>query len=217
VPIYRNIKEYPSSTVTRSDMLMIQWDGSIFFANVASFKKRIRKQIGRFLEQNNYPKHWCLVLCFSGVNDIDFTGIEAMESFFKQLNEKENGMTLILCKVKTQVLNSLTVGNIICDDVIPQSHILWELHEAEKWWDNKVKVNKLNTKSEHDNIQLLNNDAMYNNVVHGFTETIHEEEEEEDEEEEEEDYEDYEDEESEEDEEEDEEEEEEEEIVIRQS
>merc|ERR1712113_119968 len=61
IPIYRNIKQYPSSTQTRDDMLMIEWDGSIFFANVASFKKRIRKQIGRFLEENNYPKHWCWV------------------------------------------------------------------------------------------------------------------------------------------------------------
>merc|ERR1712207_127865 len=106
------------------------------------------------------------------------------------LNDKENGMTMILCKVKTQVLNSLTVGGIICDDVIPKSNILWEIHGAEEWWDNQNKVNKLNTKSERDNIQLLNNDAMYNNMVHGFTETLHEEEEEEDEEE---DYEDYED------------------------
>merc|ERR1711933_696156 len=141
-----------------------------------------------------------------GVNDIDFTGIEAMESFFKQLNEKENGMTMILCKVKTQVLNSLTVGGIICDDVIPKSNILWEIHEAEEWWDNQNKTNKLNTKSERDNIQLLNNDAMYNNMVHGFTETLHEEEEEEDEEEE--DYEDDDD---------DDDEEEEEEIVVTQS
>merc|ERR1712130_48963 len=34
-PIYRNVKKYPSTT-KRSDMLMIRWDASIFFANTTS-------------------------------------------------------------------------------------------------------------------------------------------------------------------------------------
>merc|ERR1712024_360422 len=183
IPIYRNIKQYPSSTQTRDDMLMIEWDGSIFFANVASFKKRIRKQIGRFLEENNYPKHWCLVLCFSGVNDIDFTGIEAMESFFKELKEKEVGMTLVLTKVKVQVLNQLTIGEICGDGhIIPKENILWGIHEAEEWWDQKIgasnggkkvmdKYNGNGALSE-DETELLSDDgAADQGGVHGFTAT----------------------------------------------
>merc|ERR1712141_625319 len=68
-PIYRSVKMYPSNTEKRGDMLMIRWDAPIFFANASSLKKHI----GRFLEENDYPKPWCLVLDFSGVNDVDYS------------------------------------------------------------------------------------------------------------------------------------------------
>merc|ERR1712004_631804 len=109
------------------DMLMIRWVAPIFFANTASFKSRVKKHIGRFLEENEYPKRWCLVLDFSGVNGVDFTAIEMLEAFFEELKTKERGMTLLLCKLKTQVLDALTKGEV-----------LWDLHEAEQWWDRKL-------------------------------------------------------------------------------
>merc|ERR1712154_304991 len=171
-PIYRNVKMYPSNTEKRGDMLMIRWDAPIFFANTASFKSRIKKHIGRFLEENNYPKPWCLVLCFSGVNDVDFTGIEMLEQFFVELNKKEKGMTIILCKVKNHVLDALTLGEIVCDDIIPKEHILWELHEAEAWWDkNKNNLDSpKDNKKENDDIELLSdNDGNDNTNIHGFT------------------------------------------------
>jgi len=137
-PIYRSVKLYPSNTEKRGDMLMIRWDAPIFFANTASFKSRIKKHIGRFLEENEYPKQWCLVLDFSGVNGVDFTAIEMLEAFFEELKEKERGMTLLLCKLKTQVLNALTKGEVLSDHLISKENVLWELHEAEQWWDRKM-------------------------------------------------------------------------------
>jgi len=137
-PIYRNVKMYPSNTEKRPDMLMIRWDAPIFFANTASFKSRVKKHIGRFLEQNEYPKRWCLVLDFSGVNGVDFTAIEMLEAFFEELKQKERGMTLLLCKLKTQVLDALTKGEVLSDHLISKDNVLWELHEAEQWWDRKL-------------------------------------------------------------------------------
>merc|ERR1712242_591603 len=137
-PIYRSVKLYPSNTEKRGDMLMIRWDAPIFFANTASFKLRIKKHIGRFLEENEYPKRWCLVLDFSGVNGVDFTAIEMLEAFFEELKEKERGMTLVVCKLKTQVLNALTKGEVLSDHLLPKENVLWELHEAEQWWDRKL-------------------------------------------------------------------------------
>eukprot|EP00483_Globobulimina_turgida_P011976 UN11998 len=81
IHVYRNIKHFPNAQ-TREDLLIIRWDASIFFANAQSFKTRIRKHIGRHLDKHNYPKRWCLVLCFSGVNDVDFTGAEVLKAFF---------------------------------------------------------------------------------------------------------------------------------------
>merc|ERR1712032_1537575 len=171
-PIYRNIKMYPSAT-RRDDMLMIRWDAPIFFANTASFKSRIRKHIGRFLEENNYPNQWCLVLCFSGVNDVDFTGIEHLEQFLEELKEK------------VQVLNQLTIGEICGDGhIIPKENILWEIHEAEEWWDQKIGASKGGDKNaskmdkykangalSDDETELLSDDGNDAGGVHGFTAT----------------------------------------------
>lgn len=179
--IYRNVKMYPSAT-RRPDMLMIRWDAPIFFANTASFKSRIRKHIGRFLEENNYPNQWCLVLCFSGVNDVDFTGIEHLEQFLEELKEKEQGMTLVLTKVKVQVLNQLTIGEICGDGhIIPKENILWEIHEAEEWWDQKIGASNNGKKAmdkyngngalSDDETELLSDDGADQGGVHGFTAT----------------------------------------------
>merc|ERR1719295_251679 len=156
--VYRDVKMYPSNTQKRGDMLMIRWDAPIFFANTASFKKRVKKHIGRFLEENDYPKPWCLVLDFSGVNDVDYSGLEMLENFFEELREKERGMTLLLAKLKTPVLNNLTKGNIISDHCVPKEHVLWELHEAEAWWDRAL--NELG--------------AIDQSAIHGSKQYVHE-------------------------------------------
>merc|ERR1711971_1078820 len=119
--VYRDVKMYPSNTEKRGDMLMIRWDAPIFFANASSFKKRVKKHIGRFLEENDYPKPWCLVLDFSGVNDVDYSGLEMLEAFFEELREKERGMTLLLAKLKTPVLNNLTRATSSATTVCPRS------------------------------------------------------------------------------------------------
>merc|ERR1712173_243207 len=42
------------------------------------------------------------------------------------------------CKLKTQVLNAMTKGEVLSDHLIPKENVLWELHEAESWWDRKL-------------------------------------------------------------------------------
>ena len=134
VNIYRNVKHHRAA-VMRDDMLIIRWDSSIFFANAESFKKRIRKHIGRFLAKNKYPSKWCLVLCFSGVNDIDYSGIDAVRAFFIELKEKERGMTLLICKMKDHLRELLKLSGIL--EIVGEDHILYELHKAEEWWTFK--------------------------------------------------------------------------------
>merc|ERR1719150_1301859 len=170
-PIYRNVKMYPSNTQKRGDMLMIRWDAPIFFANTASFKSRVKKHIGRFLEENSYPKPWCLCLCFSGVNDVDFTGLEALEAFFTELQEKEHGMTLVLCKLKTQVLNALTKGEVISPHCVPKEHVLWEIHEAEKWWDTRLET--MDTEDFGKGHRGHAHHVADNSAVHGFEAADH--------------------------------------------
>merc|ERR1711971_1264501 len=160
-PIYRSVKLYPSNTEPRPDMLMIRWDAPLFFANTASFKSRIKKHIGRFLERNEYPKQWCLVLDFSGVNDVDFTALEMMHAFIAELKEKERGMTLVVCKLKTQVLNALTKGEVLSEHLLPKENVLWELHEAEKWWDQRLsQMADAENYYEEDRHLMANTDQM---------------------------------------------------------
>merc|ERR1719295_2374234 len=173
--VYRDVKMYPSNTQKRGDMLMIRWDAPIFFANTASFKKRVKKHIGRFLEENDYPKPWCLVLDFSGVNDVDYSGLEMLEAFFEELNTKERGMTLLLAKLKTPVLTSLTKGNIISEHCVPKEHVLWELHEAEAWWDRLLVQQG---KYDHVGVQGMEmqnqlQQLTTNTGAHGFSQGSH--------------------------------------------
>eukprot|EP00483_Globobulimina_turgida_P000984 UN00986 len=85
-------------------------------------------------------------------------------------------MSIILTKLKTPVLNALTRGEIICDDIIPKDHILWELHEAEAWWDdNKLALKNGEEKPSSyldtvDGVELLSDDGIESNI-HGFSAT----------------------------------------------
>merc|ERR1711971_1498849 len=164
-PVYRDVKMYPSNTEKRGDMLMIRWDAPIFFANAASFKKRVKKHIGRFLEENDYPKPWCLVLDFSGVNDVDYSGLEMLEAFIEELKRKERGMTLLLAKLKTPVLNSLTKGNVISEHCVPKEHVLWELHEAEQWWDRALnEVGAMDQSAVHGSRHYVRDQSTTDNA-----------------------------------------------------
>jgi len=163
--VYRDVKMYPSNTEKRGDMLMIRWDAPIFFANASSFKKRVKKHIGRFLEENDYPKPWCLVLDFSGVNDVDYSGLEMLEAFIEELKRKERGMTLLLAKLKTPVLNSLTKGNVISEHCVPKEHVLWELHEAEAWWDRALnEVGAMDQSAVHGSRQFVRDTSTTGNA-----------------------------------------------------
>jgi len=108
-----------------------------------------------------------------------------LEQFLEELKEKEHGMKLVLTKVKVQVLNQLTIGEICGDGhIIPKENILWEIHEAEEWWDQKIgaagkdKANaskmdkyKANGALSDDETELLSDDGADAGGVHGFTAT----------------------------------------------
>merc|ERR1719273_2648778 len=98
-------------------------------------------------------------------------------------------MTLVLTKVKVQVLNQLTIGEICGDShIVPKENILWEIHEAEEWWDQKIgaspnkgganakAMDKYNGNGalSDDETELLSDDGAADNGqggVHGFTAT----------------------------------------------
>merc|ERR1711997_1428623 len=87
-------------------------------------------------------------------------------------------------KVKVQVLNQLTIGEICGDGhIVPKENILWEIHEAEEWWDQKIGAspNKGGSKTmdksngngalSDDETELLSDDGADQGGVHGFTAT----------------------------------------------
>jgi len=171
LPVYRNVKHYPKDTTRRSDMLMIRWDAPIFFANVDSFKSRINKQIRRFNEEYNYPRFWCLTIDFSSVNDVDFTAIEMLQTYLEELKKENRGMTLLVTKLTTPVEKALTVGGIVGSKLIPNHHVLWELHEAETWWDHHLLTLNYGHDQHHfakvgDEIVFQNTDTLQRQYCH---------------------------------------------------
>ncbi len=103
---FRNVERH--QVITRSDILSLRIDESLYFAN-ASF---VESRLYGILEK--YPETRHVILMCTAVNEIDLSALEALESINRQLAERE--ITLHLSEVKGPVM-----------DVLAHTHFLEEL------------------------------------------------------------------------------------------
>jgi SulP family sulfate permease len=103
---FRNVKRH--QVITRSDILSLRVDESLYFAN-ANF---VESHIYSLLDKQPEVRH--VILMCTAVNEIDLSALEALESVNRQLSER--GITLHLSEVKGPVM-----------DVLRQTHFLDDL------------------------------------------------------------------------------------------
>lgn len=103
---YRNIDRH--EVITRSDILSLRIDESLYFAN-ASF---VESRLYALLDERPDTRH--VILMCTAVNEIDLSALEALESINRQLRDR--GITLHLSEVKGPVM-----------DVLRHTHFLEEL------------------------------------------------------------------------------------------
>ncbi|PLW84014.1 sodium-independent anion transporter [Kineobactrum sediminis] len=103
---FRNVERH--KVITRSDILSLRVDESLYFAN-ANF---VESHIYSLLDKQPEVRH--VILLCTAVNEIDLSALEALESVNRQLADR--GITLHLSEVKGPVM-----------DVLRQTHFLDDL------------------------------------------------------------------------------------------
>ena len=152
---YKNINKY--FTELRDDVLIIRWDNNLFFGNIQAFKKRVTKQIKKFVINSGITKrtNWMLLLCCSGINDIDVSAIDQLSLFFDDLRNKYNIKTVNNFEIAISDLKDNTKETLIRAELIEVGqenidiirntmsrdenyvHVFWDVHHAMYWWDTK--------------------------------------------------------------------------------
>ncbi len=94
---FRNIKRH--NVETWPQILMIRIDRSLFFANISSVEDAVAREI----KEHHEVKH--LVLLCSGINEVDYSALEALEQLIYNL--RKAGVDLHLAEVKGPVMDRI--------------------------------------------------------------------------------------------------------------
>jgi high affinity sulfate transporter 1 len=111
--IYRDIENYPDGE-TYPGLLIVRFDGALFFANAHDFVNAVRKAIA-----NTDPLPRIVVIDGESINDIDATAVITLKEFQKQL--RQTGIEIRVAQVKTNVLATMRRAGL--EEAIPDEHI----------------------------------------------------------------------------------------------
>jgi high affinity sulfate transporter 1 len=110
--IYRSIDHYPDGE-TYPGLLIIRFDGSLFFANAHDFVTAVRQAIAAA-----DPQPRIVLLDGESMNDVDATAVITLKEFQDQL--LQTGIQLRIARVKTQVMDVMQRGGL--EEAIPAEH-----------------------------------------------------------------------------------------------
>ncbi|MBE2225537.1 MAG: sulfate permease, partial [Anaerolineae bacterium] len=110
--IYRSLDHYPEGE-TYPGLLILRFDGSLFFANSHDFVIAAQRAIAA---EATPPK--VVVLDCESINSIDATAVITLSELKKQLDGE--GIELRIARVKQQVLNVMIRGGL--EETIPSEH-----------------------------------------------------------------------------------------------
>ena len=82
---------------TSEQLVVLRFDGSLYFANVPYFEDTVLEQLASF------PRASELLIVCDGLNAIDATGVEALEHLSDRLSQ--SGIRLSMCAIKLQVVD----------------------------------------------------------------------------------------------------------------
>ncbi len=100
-------------TPISENFVVMRFDGSLNFVNVAYFEETLPQALARF------PSAKAVLVIGSGINDIDTSGEEQLRSLFHQL--KARGIELYFSGLKQQVRNTLKRSGLA--EMIPEDHL----------------------------------------------------------------------------------------------
>jgi high affinity sulfate transporter 1 len=110
--VYRSLAHFPDGQ-TYPGLLIIRFDGSLFFANAHDFVTAIRQAIA-----SAKPTPQVVLLDGESVNYIDATAIVTLNEFQDQL--RQEGIEIRLARIKSEVMEVMVRGGV--EESIPADH-----------------------------------------------------------------------------------------------
>ncbi len=110
--VFRSIKNYPEGE-TYPGLLILRFDGSLFFANAHDFVTAVRRAIAA-----TEPPPKVVLLDGESMNAIDATAVFTLDEFQDQL--AQSGVELRFARIKTNVMQVMERGGLTDD--IPAEH-----------------------------------------------------------------------------------------------
>jgi MFS superfamily sulfate permease-like transporter len=110
--VYRSVEHYPEAE-TYPGLLILRFDGTLYFANAHDFQTAVRQAIA-----GAEPKPDVVLLDGESMNDIDATAVITIREFQAQL-EKE-GVELRFARLKDHVREIATRGGV--EKAVPAEH-----------------------------------------------------------------------------------------------
>ncbi len=118
--VYRSLVNYPDGE-TYPGLLILRFDGSLFFANSHDFVIAVQRAIAAA-----EPTPQVVVLDCESMNNIDATAVIALKEFEKQL--EGSGIQLRIARVKANVYTIMERGGLI--EEIPAEHFYLSVQTA---------------------------------------------------------------------------------------
>jgi high affinity sulfate transporter 1 len=118
--IYRSVDHYPDGE-TYPGVLIIRFDGSLFFANAHDFVTAVRKAIAAA-----DPPPRVVLLDGESMNDVDATAVITLKEFQDQLLQTD--VQLRFARVKTHVMDVMERAGL--EEAIPAEHFYPSMQEA---------------------------------------------------------------------------------------
>ncbi len=115
---YRNVKRHP--VTTEAGVLALRIDESLYFANVRGLEERLIEAVAAD------PSLRHVLLICSGINFIDATGLDSLESIL--VNFAQAGVSLNLAEVKGPVTDRLARVGFL--EKLGAKHLFLSTHEA---------------------------------------------------------------------------------------
>jgi SulP family sulfate permease len=118
--VYRSIEHFPQGE-TYPGLLIIRFDGTLFFANAHDFVTAVRQAIAA---ADPLPR--VVLIDGESMNDIDATAVITLTEFQGQLLQADIQMRF--ARVKTHVMNVMERGGL--EEAVPPEHFYPSVHSA---------------------------------------------------------------------------------------
>jgi MFS superfamily sulfate permease-like transporter len=110
--VYRSVEHYPQAE-TYPGLLILRFDGSLYFANAHDFQTAVNRAI-----DTAEPKPSVVLLDGEALNGVDATAVIMLREFQEQLSKED--VELRFARIKTHVLDVMQRGGM--EEAIPVEH-----------------------------------------------------------------------------------------------